>query len=595
MPHGWSLPGYVEVAELGAGAQGQVVLARHEAGGIPVAIKYLAPALLADAAARDTFRREADVLRRVTDPHVAQLLYYVEWPEGAAIIMEAVPGRSLRRVLDERSEPLAPEGALTVLKGSLLGLAAAHGAGVVHRDYKPANVLVQDDGQSKLIDFGIAVLSGQGDKSGTPAYMAPEQWNGEPATPATDIYAATCVFVECVTGKKPFQGTTIDELRTKHIEKRPSLDRVPEPLHPLIERGMAKDPSERIWNAVEFVDELEAIAVRTYGPDWERRGIIALGALAALVGTAVPLTLFGGALLAPGASGVGAGVGTGAAASSAAGQAASAGYVQGAATADVVAKAAGSTSKGFLAKVGGGKGIAGIGTAGAGAVIAGWLFWPSPPDAGGVSHGAVHGYFTKPGVLVGLPNMPASETPWMDLKLSVTPAKAKPGTQVRVVVQFRARTPWGGAYLPDGRRQCYGENSNRPDVEREYTFGFGGGHVESDGDESTTILAFYPSPPAKRDKPPKNTNAITIPAISKVAGEAQPYVPAQCAYMSKWTETRTVTLPGPKRLPPGRYLVGPSVPVQLGDTTLEGEPIAPEAAGAVTEGRLPVLEVLEDG
>ncbi|RSN57819.1 hypothetical protein DMH08_23795 [Actinomadura sp. WAC 06369] len=78
MPHRRSLPGYIEVAELGKGAQGQVVLARHETGGVPVAIKYLAPRLLTDATARDTFRSEAEVLRRVTNPHVARLLYYVE-------------------------------------------------------------------------------------------------------------------------------------------------------------------------------------------------------------------------------------------------------------------------------------------------------------------------------------------------------------------------------------------------------------------------------------------------------------------------------------------------------------------------------------
>ncbi|RSN57820.1 hypothetical protein DMH08_23800 [Actinomadura sp. WAC 06369] len=140
--------------------------------------------------------------------------------------MEAVPGRSLRQLLDERDEPLAPETALAVLKGSLLGLAAAHSAGVVHRDYKPANVLVQDDGRSKLIDFGIAVLSGQGGTSGTPAYMAPEQWHGEPATSATDLYAATCVFVECITGERVFRATTIDELRIKHIEGQFLLERV---------------------------------------------------------------------------------------------------------------------------------------------------------------------------------------------------------------------------------------------------------------------------------------------------------------------------------------------------------------------------------
>ncbi|WP_205718032.1 protein kinase domain-containing protein, partial [Actinomadura soli] len=122
-PREHRLPGYVELAELGTGAQGEVVLARHESGGGPVAIKYLATGLLGDPAARSTFRDEAVMLKRVNDPHVARLLDYLESPWGAAIILEAVPGRSLRRILDEHDGPLAPEAALATLKGSLLGLA----------------------------------------------------------------------------------------------------------------------------------------------------------------------------------------------------------------------------------------------------------------------------------------------------------------------------------------------------------------------------------------------------------------------------------------------------------------------------------------
>ncbi|WP_396447463.1 serine/threonine-protein kinase, partial [Actinomadura sp.] len=308
--HEHRLPGFVELAELGTGAQGEVVLARHESGGPPVAIKYLAADLLGDTAARSLFRDEAQMLKRVDNPHVARLLDYLESPWGAAIILEAVPGRPLRKVLDEHEGALTPEAALATLKGSLLGLAAAHAVGVVHRDYKPGNVLVQDDGQSKLIDFGVAVLTGQGGQAGTPAYMAPEQWEGGPATPATDLYAATGVFVECVTGEKPFAGTTLAELKAAHSEGFTSFERVPEPVRPLVRHGLAKSPSDRAWDAYEFVSELESVAVQAYGPDWERRGLLALGAVAAAVVTAVPLAMLGGALLAPGASAAGTAAGT---------------------------------------------------------------------------------------------------------------------------------------------------------------------------------------------------------------------------------------------------------------------------------------------
>ncbi|MBE1534229.1 hypothetical protein H4W34_004062 [Actinomadura algeriensis] len=530
---------------------------------------------------------------------MARLLYYVEWPDGAAIIMEAVPGRSLRHVLNENDNPLAPEAALTILKGSLLGLATAHTAGVVHRDYKPANVLVQDDGQSKLIDFGIAVLSGQGDKSGTPAYMAPEQWKGEPATSATDLYAATCVFLECITGKKPFQATTLDELRTKHIKTRPSLEGIPETLHPLIERGIAKSPSERFWSAADFVAQLEAVAVRSYGPDWERRGLVALGTLAAIVATAVPLSIFGSAVLAPGVSGLGAGAGagSGAVASGAASQAASAGYIHGTATADVVAKATGSTSKGFLSKVGGAKGITGIGAVGAGAVAVGWLFWPSAPGVGGESSGAVHASFTRPGVLLGQPNMPAAETPYMDLKISVTPARAKTGSSVRVVTHFEARTPAGALYLPEGERRCFGENDERSDI-YDYSWSIGKESQQAENsqkdDDSANFVTLYQIPSVKSTDLPK-ADGKTVHTNTKVSDESQPYVKTECAYLSSWTDTRTFKITDSSGLAPGRYLVSPIGPVQIVDTVRAGEEIDPQTAGGITEGSLPVLEVLEDG
>lgn len=576
------LPGFVELVELGAGAQGEVVLARHESGGGPVAIKYLAAGLLVYTTARNTFRAEADMIKRVTDPQVARLLDYLESPWGAAIILEAVAGRPLRKVLDEHDGPLAPEAALVMLKGSLLGLAAAHAVGVVHRDYKPANVLVQDDGQSKLIDFGVAVLTGQGGQAGTPAYMAPEQWAGEPATPATDLYAATGVFVECVTGEKPFRGTTLAELRTAHTRGFASFERVPEPLRPLVQRGLAKNPSDRIWNAHEFVGELETLAVREYGRDWERRGFIALGAVTATVATTIPLAILGGALLAPGASVTGAG----AAASTAVGHA-SMGLTQGTASADMVAKAGTSASKGFLSKVGGAKSATGIGSVGVGAVIAAWVLWPSGPGVGGESHGGIHAYWTRPGVLTGQINMPASETPYMDVTMTVTPARLKRGTTMRFVQQFRARTPEGAKYLPGGRRQCFGENSKRVDTVGDFQFGWNGDDAPFKGD----YLAFYSVPPAKPKQLPTGTGAIFVPAKFAEAKMAQPYVKAECAYLSTQTDSATLRIPGPEILKPGTYLVTSISPMRITGTR---KGVSQEAMGTVNQGAAPLIEVLDD-
>ncbi|MFJ3923130.1 serine/threonine-protein kinase [Streptomyces sp. NPDC090022] len=279
----WTVPGYTETRELGSGGSGRVVLAVHEGTGTPVAVKYLSDRLRRDPAFVREFRAEARLLGGLHSPYVVGLYEYVEAPAGAAIVMELVDGISLRALLHQAGRT-DPEPALVVLKGSLLGLAAAHRAGVVHRDYKPENVLVAADGSSKLVDFGIAANRGSTPGvAGTPAYMAPEQWQGRPASPAADVYAATATFFECLTGRKPFTGENFAELAVQHIEAPVPEAEAPEPVRPLIRRGLAKQPQERPENAEAFVAELEGVAVSAYGPDWEERGQRKLAALAALL------------------------------------------------------------------------------------------------------------------------------------------------------------------------------------------------------------------------------------------------------------------------------------------------------------------------
>ncbi|MBB2911159.1 serine/threonine-protein kinase [Streptosporangium becharense] len=285
----WRVPGYSEVRELGAGAAGRVVMARHDADGVLVAIKYLSDELRSDVGFVARFRHEARLLHTLSGPHTVQLYDYVESGAGAAIVMELVNGVALRSLL--RSEgPTGPEAALAVLKGSLLGLAAAHAAGVVHRDFKPENVMVDADGTSKLVDFGIALRSGDGDApAGTPPYMAPEQWLGGPAGPATDVYAATVVFFECLTGTRPFRATNIAALTRQHQSMPPPVEEVPPALQGLIERGLAKHPADRPPTATAFLTELEAVAADAYGPDWQRRGLRRLASMATLLAPFFPL------------------------------------------------------------------------------------------------------------------------------------------------------------------------------------------------------------------------------------------------------------------------------------------------------------------
>ncbi|GAA4618578.1 hypothetical protein GCM10023195_83600 [Actinoallomurus liliacearum] len=289
MDGNWTVPGYRQVRILGQGASGTVVLAVHEATGTPAAIKYLSDALRSDADFLDRFRAEARLMAELTDPHVVGLYEYVETPTAAALVMELVDGVTLKDVLKTQG-PTGPEAALVVLKGSLRGLAAAHAAGVVHRDYKPANVLVRDDGESRLADFGIAVRADErATASGTPAYMAPEQWITGTVGPATDVYAATAVFYECLTGERPYPVEGLWALAAAHRLDPIPVDRVPVELRGLVTRGLAKDFADRPASAEAFLAELEDAAIAGYGPGWEERGRVRLAALAALLAYLFPL------------------------------------------------------------------------------------------------------------------------------------------------------------------------------------------------------------------------------------------------------------------------------------------------------------------
>ncbi|SCL44065.1 serine/threonine protein kinase [Micromonospora citrea] len=288
---GWQVSGYRPVRQLGAGASGRVDLAVHDETGTPVAIKYLTGGIGDDPSFRTAFRDEARLLAEIDDPHVSRLYEYVESPAGAAIVMELVDGVSLRQMLRAHG-PTTPESALCVLRGSLAGLGAAHARGVVHRDYKPENVLVTAEGASKLADFGIAMPVGRSSGvsvTGTPRYMAPEQWTGAPASPACDIYAATATFYECLTGRPPYEGRDLLTLRQQHARAPIPTDPAPAPVHDLLRHGMAKQPAERPQPAQAFLAELEQVATEAYGPEWEERGLRELARRAALLAALFPL------------------------------------------------------------------------------------------------------------------------------------------------------------------------------------------------------------------------------------------------------------------------------------------------------------------
>jgi serine/threonine-protein kinase len=268
----WTVPGYTEERPLGHGVSGRVVAAVNDATGQRVAIKYLNEKLVRDTEFLAGLRSEAERLMSLHAPHMVRVLDYVEQPgEGAAIVTELVDGVSLRAML-ARGGPLGAAAALVVLKDSLLALAAAHSSRLPHRDLKPDNVLIDARGWCTLTDFGVAVKTDKQMRApGTPEYMAPELWQGAPNVPATDIYAATAVLCESLTGKPPFSGRA-GRLRQHHESTPVPLDEFDPPLQDLITWGLAKDPEARPRNATSFLSELEARAAAAYGPYWEDEG-----------------------------------------------------------------------------------------------------------------------------------------------------------------------------------------------------------------------------------------------------------------------------------------------------------------------------------
>jgi serine/threonine-protein kinase len=285
----WIGRGYTELRQLGGGTNGRVVLARDDRSGALVAIRFLPAQLLVDQRRRAAFHAALARFRRLNDVRVVRLRHYAEDPrvarlhqyvaasDGAVLVTDAVEGVPLSRVLCER-RALPTQAALVVLKQSLLGLAALHALGLVYQDFKPTRVVIGGRGAATLTDVGVAVLSLDGHPPGKPAYWAPELWSGGPPSPASDVYAATCVFFECLVGERPYRAPELFSLMGGHTVAPVPVQEVPEPLRPLVLDGMAKDPASRPSAAV-LAAQLDAVAAWAYGQRWEWGGLAELSAI----------------------------------------------------------------------------------------------------------------------------------------------------------------------------------------------------------------------------------------------------------------------------------------------------------------------------
>ncbi|WP_377645130.1 serine/threonine-protein kinase [Oryzobacter terrae] len=227
-----------------------------------VAVKVLRPGTDEEVFAR-RFRSEALYAANLAHPNVATVLDYGEDDDLAYLVLELVPGEPLSALV-QREGALDPATVRSIVGQAALALGAAHEAGVVHRDVKPANILVTPEGVVKLTDFGIArAVDGSGHTQtgevlGTPHYLSPEQALGEPATGASDLYALGVVAHEMLTGRRPFdKGTPVATALAQVNEPPPPLPpHVPAGLRALIDQCLAKKPEERPASARELGERL---------------------------------------------------------------------------------------------------------------------------------------------------------------------------------------------------------------------------------------------------------------------------------------------------------------------------------------------------
>jgi len=250
---------------VGTGGMASVYEGEDTSLGRRVAIKILHSHEARTSGAVDRFEHEARSIAALSHPGIVDVYDFGHDGDQYFIVMQFVSGTSVKDML--RPGPLPIQQSVDIGVQVAKALDYAHSRGIVHRDIKPQNLLVMEDGSAKVVDFGIAVSQGDepaqenGTVLGTVHYVAPEQARGEPPSPASDIYALGVVLYEMLTGRVPFDGTTPVEIATKHVSSEPMPPSRLNPSIPLaLERAilhaMEKDPSRRPATAGEFAREL---------------------------------------------------------------------------------------------------------------------------------------------------------------------------------------------------------------------------------------------------------------------------------------------------------------------------------------------------
>jgi len=280
---------YTVVRELGRGGMGRVYLANDARLGRAVALKVLAPDLTRDPLHRERLRKEARAAAALTHPGICTVYAFEEFDGQAYIVTEFVEGHTLREEIRGRRPPA--DDVIDTGHQLASALASAHEKGVTHRDLKPENVMRTRAGRVKVLDFGLARIEGDGAGNvtllaatvpaaiaGTPGYMAPEQIEGKPVGPATDVFAFGVLMYEWITGVHPFQASSTLATLAKVVESTPTSlvehANAPRFVAEIVDRCLRKSPADRYSSAVEICDVFEhagnAVRYGTASSNWWR-------------------------------------------------------------------------------------------------------------------------------------------------------------------------------------------------------------------------------------------------------------------------------------------------------------------------------------
>jgi serine/threonine-protein kinase len=291
---------YRVTAHLGSGGMAEVYCATDLQLGRNVALKILHGRFAADEEFVERFKREASSAAGLAHQHVVAVYDRGEWDGTSYIAMEYVPGRTLKQIITQTDPPtpLPPQRAVDLTVQILRAARFAHRRGIVHRDFKPQNVIVDDEDRAKVTDFGIARagasdMTETGSILGTAQYLSPEQAQGHAVGPRSDLYSIGIVLYELLTGHVPFDADSAVTIALKQVSEEPlppsELNpQVTPELEAVVLRALEKDPADRFADADEFIAALDAAASRIPSP----RAIAAAEAAAAAA-------VAGGGVLAP--------------------------------------------------------------------------------------------------------------------------------------------------------------------------------------------------------------------------------------------------------------------------------------------------------